>query len=201
MVLNTTVVFASDDSADGFENAESNPLSTYETNEESTVASTYIETTLTSEDGEEYTTTLEISTGDGVESLEEVTTIDPLNQGLDGTTIEDTSETTTELETIPTSALEGTTTGLEKSSYVEGNVYFVNPSETTETNSVNVAVESNSTSYVLSQTSSIVHTLSNTNVKNDDSSPKTDHVAVIVPILLVMAGALFIGATSTPKRQ
>lgn len=204
MVLNSTVVFASDDSTD-FE-SESNTLSTYETSDGESVSpeSTYVETSLTSAEGEEYTTTLEVSSVESTESLEEVTTIDSLTPNVESmvsTTLEDTSYTTTELESTYDSSLVGSANGLEENSYVEGNVYILNPSETLNANNSEVYIESNSTSYELSQTSNLVHTLSNTTIKNDDSSPKTNHVAVIVPILLVMAGALFIGATSTPKRQ
>jgi hypothetical protein len=46
-----------------------------------------------------------------------------------------------------------------------------------------------------------VHTLANTNSYSDSNSPETAQVTVIVPILLLMAGALFMGATSTPKKR
>jgi hypothetical protein len=221
MVLNSTVVFASDDSTETFESIENVPLSTYETSnvENETFENTYIETSLISTEGEEYTTTLELSTEESTESFEVSSSISELEEfttsettttmeeslsvdTTSSTTLEDTNYTTNEIQTSSVDTAQDTTISFEKSSYVEDSFYIVNPLESaSETESSIVALESSATSYDISQTSSLVHTLSNTTIKNDESSPKTDHVAVIVPVLLVMAGALFIGATSTPKRQ
>jgi hypothetical protein len=54
---------------------------------------------------------------------------------------------------------------------------------------------------VASDTENIVHTLSNTDIAKTSSSPKTNQITVIVPILLLMAGALFMSATANPSKN
>lgn len=216
IMLNPVRVLAVTDSTnDTPDTIDTSVLSTYETFDDDTietndtqasevlnedVADTSYDTTIASV---EATTVY-----DGwVETTADTTTLEALETTVDSTadTTEDTTtqETTTEESTVTTT--EETTPEPQE----VGNVSVV-PSydSTTVANAVSLSSIETTTTHstsngatVVSDAENVVHTLSNTDIAKTTSSPKTNQVTVIVPVLLLMAGALFMSATANPKNS
>lgn len=147
----------------------------------------------------EYTPTEDTSftmdteiTSSTLESVTETTTIITLETTtLDTTTYQDTTLETTTLDT----------TTLDTAPYIEENISVVTPSNEVHNTTLSEMVSTSNRENVASVSSirATVLTVSNTNIKKTDESPETKHTTVLIPILLLMAGALFTGATSKPK--
>lgn len=170
------------------ENTDNNNTNTDTTSYISDVT-TYTEYTPTEDTS--FTMDTEI-TSSTLESVTETTTI---------TTLETTtSDTTTYQDTTPETTTLDTTT-LDTAPYIEENISVVTPSNEVHNTTLSEMVSTSNRESVASVSSirATVLTVSNTNIKKTDESPETKHTAVLIPILLLMAGALFTGATSKPK--
>ena len=119
---------------------------------------------------------------------------------LENVTETTTSDTTTYQDTTPETTTLDTTT-LDTAPYIEENISVVTPSNEVHNTTLSEMVSTSNRESVASVSSirATVLTVSNTNIKKTDESPETKHTAVLIPILLLMAGALFTGATSKPK--
>lgn len=164
-----------------------------DTDSNSTNTDTTIYTEYTSTEDTSFTMNTTEITSSTLESVTETTTITTLETTtLDTTTYQDTTLETTTLDT----------TTLDTAPYIEENISVVTPPSNEVHNTTLSEIVSTSNKESVASVSSIratVLTVSNTNIQKTDESPETKHATVLVPILLLMAGALFTGATSKPK--
>ena len=164
-----------------------------DTDSNSTNTDTTIYTEYTSTEDTSFTMNTTEITSSTLESVTETTTITTLETTtLDTTTYQDTTLESTTLDT----------TTLDTAPYIEENISVVTPPSNEVHNTTLSEIVSTSNKESVASVSSIratVLTVSNTNIQKTDESPETKHATVLVPILLLMAGALFTGATSKPK--
>ena len=164
-----------------------------DTDSNNTNTDTTIYTEYTSTEDTSFTMNTTEITSSTLESVPETTTITTLETTtLDTTTYQDTTLETTTLDT----------TTLDTAPYIEKNISVVTPPSNEVHNTTLSEIVSTSNKESVASVSSIratVLTVSNTNIQKTDESPETKHATVLVPILLLMAGALFTGATSKPK--
>jgi hypothetical protein len=196
-----TICVSAENSNDTLDTTDTSVLSSYETSIDNVEESTYTETLEPTNDEvstshdvtlepTEYTTTIDV--------LETTTYDEPLEDYIESVTEYETLETTTEDTTITT--LETTTT--EVNSSLDGNVVVVSVyDDTTTDTSTTSEISVVDVNAVSSDNESSIHTLSNTDITKTSSSPKTSQITVIVPILLLMAGALFMSATANPNKS
>lgn len=197
MVLNSVETYASEEIV-SLETTEVSQTSEYQVSEVDTITTEDI-TTIESSGNTETETFTYIDTTEDLYTTSETTT----NETTASTTITDiiSHETTTTTE----NTINTTITTLEQNIYVENvsivtnieNIYSYTTIDTTSTNKYITT----STNHINMNNDSAIHTLASANVDDTDASPKTKQITFLIPILLLMVGALFMGATSTPKKH
>jgi hypothetical protein len=201
-----TICASAENSNDTLDTIDTGVISTYETSidtaEDSTNADT-LEPTNEEVSTSNYDITLEPTEYTTIPDVLEDTTnaelLESFQEFSESVTTSEYLETTTEDTTTTT---EDTTTYDETTSISDDVAVVGLLSETTESSSVAVDVSNTAdVNAVASDTENIVHTLSNTDIAKTSSSPKTNQITVIVPILLLMAGALFMSATANPSKN
>lgn len=196
MVLNPMESYASEEIV-SLETTEVSRTSEYQVSEVDTVTTEDITTIESSSNTETETSTY-------IDTTEDLyTTLDTTNETTASTTITDiiSHETTTTTE----NTIDTTITTPEQNIYVENvsivtnieNIYSYTTIDTTSTSKYITT----STNHISMNNDSAIHTLASANVDDTDASPKTKQITFLIPILLLMVGALFMGATSTPKKH
>lgn len=196
MVLNPMESYASEEIV-SLETTEVSRTSEYQVSEVDTVTTEDITTIESSSNTETETSTY-------IDTTEDLyTTLDTTNETTASTTITDiiSHETTTTTE----NTIDTTITTPEQNIYVENvsivtnieNIYSYTTIDTTSTSKYIIT----STNHISMNNDSAIHTLASANVDDTDASPKTKQITFLIPILLLMVGALFMGATSTPKKH
>lgn len=200
MVLSPIETYASDETVP-LETTEILQTSEYQVSEADTIATEDVSSIESSSDVQTEDSTYIDTTEDSYISTTATTTYETTTNNLN-TTITDitSSQTTTDTQT---NIIDTIITTLEQNIYVE-NVSIVtnieNTYSTIDTTSTNKYITTNINNVNINNDSSI-HTLASANIDDTDASPETKQITFLIPILLLMVGAMFMGATSTPKKR
>lgn len=215
IMLNPITTFADLNNDENIvETIDTNTPPTYETSNDIPNQNVTIDTSLPIE---QTSTTVTITTLETIQDTTTTTTIDTTtisNIEQSETSLEYTETTTTTnldiLELTTTQETDITTINNiiihEETSYLNDGINIVSSTKNTTPNDITTLNTTMTNNFInditiSKDTINTIHTLADTNVTKTSNSPETKPVTIIVPILLLMAGALFMSATSTPKNS